>query len=96
MGERAIRNEPPMLMISDQAHAILECTGWLQYLNRLQGCHEEMTLEFLQNFQNGSTTVRGKSITIYEVAIAKVTGLPAERTKWTEKNVLLHNAIEVF
>lgn len=44
---RAIQNEPLVLTVSDQAHAILEHAGWMQYLNRLQGFHEELTLEFL-------------------------------------------------
>lgn len=49
MGGRAIQNEPTILMVSDQACAILKRTGWLQYLNKLQGFHNEMTLKFLHN-----------------------------------------------
>jgi len=55
-----------------------------------------MTLEFLQNFQNGNTTVRGRNITFSEVVIAKVTRLPTEGTKWIDKHVLLYNAVAVF
>lgn len=33
MGGRAIWSEPPVLMMSDQAHEILEHAAWLQYLN---------------------------------------------------------------
>jgi len=96
MGGRAIQNEPTVLIVSDQALVILERAGWMQYLNKLQGFHEEMTLEFLQNLQNGSTTVRGRDIKVSEAIIAEVTRLLAKGTKWTDKHVLLHNAIVVL
>lgn len=95
MGGRSIRNEPTVLMVSDHAHAILERT-WLQYLNKLQGFHGEMKLEFLQNLQNGSTTVRGGNITVSEAVIAEVTRLPAKGIKFTDKHILLYNVVVVF
>ncbi len=70
MGGRAIRNEATMLMVSDQASAILKRAGWMQYLNKLKGFHEEMKLEFLQN---GSTTVRGRDIKVSQAIIAEFT-----------------------
>lgn len=68
-------------MVLDQACVILEHIGWFQYLNKLQGFHEEMTLEFLQNLQNGSTTLRGRDIVVSKAVIAEVTGLPVEGKK---------------
>lgn len=81
MGGRAIRSEPPVLMVSDQAREILERTGWLQCLNSLQGFHEELTLEFLQNLQNSSTVVKGISMVLSKEILAKVTRLPTEGAK---------------
>lgn len=96
MGGKNIRSESTVLMVPNQARAILEGINWLQYLNNLQGFNEEMTLEFLQNLQNGSTTIRGRNITIFEAVIAKVTRLPAEGTSWIDKHVFLYNAVTVF
>ena len=72
MGERAIQSEPPILMVADQAHKILECIGSLYYLKRLQGFHKELTLEFLQNLQNDSTMVKGISMMVSKEVRAKV------------------------
>jgi len=55
-----------------------------------------MTLEFLQNFQNGHTMVRGKNIMVSEEIIAEVTGIPVEGTRWTDKHVLLQEAVTIF
>lgn len=55
-----------------------------------------MTLEFLHNLSSRHTPVRGRDIMVSEVVIAKVTRLPAEGTKWTDKHVLLHNVVAVF
>lgn len=49
MGAKAIHSEPIVLRVSEQAHEILQRVGWLQYLTKLQGFHEEITIEFLQN-----------------------------------------------
>lgn len=96
MGEREIWSEPRVLMVSDQTCKILEHAGWLQYLNILQGFHEELTLEFLQNLQNYSTVVKGISMTVSEEVMVEVTQLLAEGVKWADKSVLLYNAIEAF
>lgn len=55
-----------------------------------------MTLKFLHNLLNGSTTVRGRDLTVVEAVIAKVTRILTEGTKWTEKHILLHNVVVVF
>ena len=46
--------------------------------------------------QNGRTTVKGKSITVFEEVIAKVSRLPTEGIKWIEKHVQLHESGVVF
>lgn len=85
-----------MLRVPDQACVILQRVSWLHYLTKLQGFHEEMTLEFLQNLDNGCTTVKGRNITVSKVVIAEVSGLPAEGTIWMDKNVLLQDVFTVF
>jgi len=89
MGGKSIRSEPTVLRVSDQASAILERVSWLKYLTKLQGFHEEMTLEFLHNLYNGRTMVKGRNIMVSEAIIAKVFRLPAEGTRWMDKHVIL-------
>jgi len=62
----------------------------------LQGFHEEITLEFLQNLQNDSTVVKGISMMVSKEFLVEVTRLPAKGVKWVDKRVLLYNEIETF
>lgn len=55
-----------------------------------------MALEFLQNLQNGHTMVKFRNITVSKAIISEVTGLLAEGTRWTDKHVLLKDAVTVF
>jgi len=96
MGGREIQSEPPVLMVSDQAHEILEHAGWLQYLNRLQGFLEELALDFLQNLQNSSTMVKGISMVVSEEVLPEVTQLSMEGVKWVDKRIILYSVIKAF
>lgn len=40
--------------------------------------------------------VRGRQITVFDVVIAEVSGLPAERPVWAGKWLKLQEAIEAF
>jgi len=50
----------------------------------------------MQNLHNGITVVKGIIMMVFEEFLAKVTRLLEEGVKWTNKLVLLYNAIEVF
>jgi len=40
--------------------------------------------------------VRGRRITISDVVIAEVSGLPIEGTIWPKKHVMLQDAVDIF
>lgn len=50
----------------------------------------------MQNLQNERTKVRGRNIIVSDAVISEVSILPAEGTRWTDKHVLLQDAIAVF
>lgn len=40
--------------------------------------------------------VKGRQITIIDVVIVKVSGLPVEGPAWADKRLMLHNTMEIF
>jgi len=96
MGGKAICSESTVLQVSERTREFLERADWFQYLTKLQVFHEEITLEFLQNLQNGHTMVKGRNITVSEAVISKVSELPVEGTRCMDKHVLLQDTIAVF
>lgn len=96
MRGNAICSEPIILRLLEHAREIFECVNWLQYMTNLQGFHEEITLEFLQNIHNGCTTLKGRNIIVSKAVIVEVSKLPAEGARWADKHVLLQVAIAVF
>jgi len=96
MGGRTVRREPLILDIFDEAREILAQAGWIAYFTRFQPPNKEVTIEFLQNLQNGQSMVRGRKITVLDAVIAEVSGLPAEGPVWAGNRLKFHDAIEAF
>lgn len=79
-----------------QTRDILERARQAQYLTRLQGFNNDISLEFLQNLQNESMIVKGRTITVTEAILVEVTGLPIEGIIWVEKHMVFHEVVELF
>ena len=96
MGGKTVRREPLILEVFDRAREILICVGWISYLTRFQPSNEEIAIEFLQHLQNGESMVKGRRITVIDTVIAEVSGLPEEGNIWSQKHILLQDAVETF
>ena len=73
-----MHREPLTLAITNEAREILARAGWITYFTIFQPPNEEIAIEFLWHLQNGKSMVRGRQITITNVVIVEVFGLPAE------------------
>lgn len=96
MGGKAVHREPLVLQVSDRAREILIRVGWISYITRFHPSNEEISMEFLQHLQNEESMVKGRRIIVTDAVIAKVSGLLAEGTIWSQKHVLMQDAVENF
>jgi len=96
MGGKTVRREPLVMEVSDRAREILVRARWISYFTRFQRPSEEITIEFLQHLKNGQSMVRGRRIIVSDAVIAEVSGMLAKGEVWSKKNIMLHDAVEIF
>ena len=73
-----------------QCKEMLQQIGWLQFLEKFNGFHKEVTKTFARSFQGTEVEVGDVKFTVTEVFIAEATGLLRTRERWF-KNREFHN-----
>ena len=69
---------------------MLQQIGWLQFLEKFNGCHNEVTKTFARSFQGTEVEIGDVKFTVSEVFIAEATGLSRNGERWF-KNREFHN-----
>jgi len=73
-----------------QCKEMLQQIGWLQFLEKFNGCHKEVTKTFARSFQGTEVEIGDVKFTVNEVFIAEATGLYRAGERWF-KNREFHN-----
>ena len=58
-----------------QCKEMLQQIGWLQFLEKFNGCHKEVTKTFARSFQGTEVEIGDVKFTVNEAFIAEATGL---------------------
>ena len=65
-----------------QSREMLQQVGWLQFLEKFNGFHKEVTKTFARSFKGTEVEVGDIKLTVTEVFIAEATGLLRHGERW--------------
>lgn len=68
-----------------QCKEMLQHIGWLQFLEKFNGFHKEVTKTFARSFQGTKVEVGDVKFTVTEVFIAEAAGLLRNGERWFKK-----------
>ena len=63
---------------------IFEARGWMNYILKLSGWNEEVTLQLLQTLKDGAAMVKGLSISFSLEIVADIMELPLEGEEFSK------------
>ena len=84
-GGQCLRYEPTDMNMINEDPKIVEVfrrTGCLQFCDKLQGYHVQVSKEFTLNFSGTTTKVGMLNLSITPEVIAVATGIPRGQEKW--------------
>ena len=73
-----------------QIREMIQQVGWLQFLEKFNGFHKEVTKTFARSFNRSKVEIGDVKFTITESFIAEATKLPRQGKRWF-KNKEFHN-----
>ena len=84
-GGQCLRHEPEDMKAITEDPAVMEAfrrEGCLQFCEKLQGCHTQVSKEFSMNFNGTATKVGMLSLSITPEVIPVVTEIPIGQETW--------------
>ena len=79
------QHEPPntrKLRRNAEVFGFFEVAGWTEFFQRLNGFHQEKTLQFTLNITETHSEVQGLCIEVSESIVVEVTALPQVVRAW--------------
>jgi len=61
---------------------LIQRSGWFNFCDRLQGYHSQLTMAFIENYDEGRVQLQSLTVRVNENSIAEAINVPAEGEKW--------------
>jgi len=61
---------------------LIQKSGWLEFCNSLQGYHSQLTLAFIENYDEGRVPLKTLTVRVNEDFISEAIKVPAEGERW--------------
>jgi len=61
---------------------LIQRSGWFNFCDRLQGYHSQLTMAFIENYDDGRVQLQSLTVRVNENSIAEAINVPAEGERW--------------
>ena len=64
---------------------LIQRSGWFSFCDKLQGYHSQLTMAFIENYNEDRVQLQSLTVRVNEISIVEAINVPAEGERWSKQ-----------